>query len=424
LSQVVAQPVAAEGWNSVPKGRVVAHVVALVLCWSTVQATDLLMPVIARKTFGATGWQVLLITAAPMVLMVLSIFWGDRLKRMGLTKYLVVYWAVAMLPMVLLSFAKGYWWIGLVYLASCCGKAAWPVVNGEILKLIYPDSVRGRVYGVVTTASLAVSGLMSWGLGEWLHADDQAFRVFFPILVGMQLAGVLVVAWIAERAGASKSRVLADPHEGHVLKRVFGPLGHTREVLKNDRVFARYEAAFMTYGIGWMVFYALLPLIGTDKLHMEYDQFGAATHMPFQIARAAFTFFCGWAMDRYGAMRTCMAAFLLYTLVPLLLAGATGVGAMTVACAVWGIAAAGVDAGWMLGPVSLAPSKDKVPQYVAIHATMVGVRGSLFQFAGMGLYMMTGSFTIPLLIAAASFVWASWQMFRLKRVIGREPAVG
>jgi len=399
----------------------VAHVAALVLCWSTVQATDLLMPVIARKTFGATGWQVLLITAAPMVLMVLSIFWADRLKRMGLTKYLVVYWAIAMLPMVLLAFAQGYWWVGLVYLASCCGKAAWPVVNGEILKLIYPDSVRGRVYGGVTTASLAVSGLMSWGLGEWLHADEQAFRIFFPILAGLQLAGVLIFAGIAERAGASRSRVLADPHEGHVLKRVFGPLSHTREVLKSDRVFARYEAAFMTYGIGWMVFYALLPLIGTDGLKLTYEQVGAAAYMPFQISRAACTFLGGWAMDRYGAMRTCMASFALYTLVPLLLAGATGVQAMTVACVVWGVAAAGVDAGWMLGPVNLAPSKDKVPQYVAIHATMVGVRGSLFQFAGMALYLATGSFTWPLLIAAASFVWASRQMYTLRQMVPREP---
>lgn len=394
-----------------------AHVLALILCWSTVQASDLLMPVIARKAFGATDWQVLLITASPMVLMVLSIFWADRLKRTGLTGYLFVYWAVAMLPMVAMSIAKGYWVVAAVYIFSCLGKAAWPVINGEILKHIYPDSVRGRVYGGVTTASLAVSGLMSWGLGEWLHANDQAFRIFFPLLAVLQLLGVMLYAWTANRAGASTSRVLADPHEGHVFKRVIEPLTHTREVLKGDRVFARYEAAFMTYGIGWMVFYALLPLVGTTKLNLTYEQMGAAAYMPFQIARAAFTFVGGWMMDRYGAMRTCVASFALYTFVPLLLAFATGPTTMTIACVVWGIAAAGVDAGWMLGPVSLAPSKSKVPQYVAIHATMVGVRGSLFQLLGVWLYGITGSFTWPLVIGAASFVWASWQMLSLRRVM-------
>ncbi|MFT3685155.1 MAG: MFS transporter [Phycisphaerales bacterium] len=421
MSQRIAQPEMTEGWASVPRWRVAAHVIALVLCWSTVQATDLLMPVIAKKAFGATPWQVVLITAAPMVLMVLSIFWADRLKRQNITKYLVIYWAVAMLPMAAMAVVHGYWALAAVYVFSCFGKAAWPVVNGEILKHIYPDSVRGRVFGGVTTASLAVSGLMSWGLGECLHKWPDSYRYFLPILAGVQLFGVLLFAWIAEKAGASKHRVLADPHEGHVFKRVLEPLTHTREVLREDNVFARYEAAFMTYGIGWMVFYALLPLVGTERLHLDYDQMAAATHMPFQISRAACTFIAGWMMDRYGAMKTCAVSFGVYAFVPLLLAGAQGQAALTVACVLWGVAAAGVDAGWMLGPVALAPSKAKVPQYVAIHATMVGVRGSLFQLLGVGLYTVTGSFAWPLVIGAASFVWASWQMVALKRMVPREP---
>lgn len=424
LSQSVAQPVSVEGWDSVPKWRVAAHVVALVMCWSTVQATDLLMPVIARKAFGASDWQVLLITAAPMVLMVLSIFWADRLKRQRISPYLFVYWSIAMLPMAAMSLAQSYWMVAGVYLFSCLGKAAWPVVNGEILKHIYPDSVRGRVYGGVTAASLVFSGLMSWGLGEWLHERPEAFRLFFPALAGVQLLGLLLFAWIAHSAGTSTHRVLADPHEGHAFKRVLEPLTHTREVLRGDKVFARYEAAFMTYGVGWMVFYALLPLVGTAKLNLTYEQMGAAAYMPFQVSRAACTFVGGWAMDRFGAMRTCAASFAVYALAPLLLAGATGASAMTAACIVWGIAAAGVDAGWMLGPVALAPSKAKVPQYVAIHATMVGVRGSLFQLLGVWLYNVTGSFVWPLALGSVAFVWASWQMVALKRVVAREPRTG
>ncbi|MBY0307115.1 MAG: KUP/HAK/KT family potassium transporter, partial [Phycisphaerales bacterium] len=261
MSTAAAQP-GVEGWASVPRWRIVAHVAALVMCWSTVQATDLLMPVIAKKAFGASSWQVLLITAAPMVLMVLSIFWGDRLKRQPITRYLLVYWAVAMLPMAAAAFVQGYWALAGVYVFSCLGKAAWPVVNGEVLKHIYPDSVRGRVYGGVTMASLVASGLMSWGLGEWLHREPEAFRWFLPGFVAVQLAGVALYAWIADRGGASAQRVLADLHEGHVIKRVVEPLTHTREVLRADSVFARYEAAFMTYGMGWMIFYALVPLVG------------------------------------------------------------------------------------------------------------------------------------------------------------------
>lgn len=72
--------------------------------------------------------------------------------------------------------------------------------------------------------------------------------------------------------------------------------------------------------------------------------------------------------------------------------------------------------GWMLGPVSLAPSADKVPAYVAIHATLVGLRGALFQLVGVALAKLSGGFTWPLVIASLAYVWAAWQMFSLARI--------
>ena len=74
----------------------------------------------------------------------------------------------------------------------------------------------------------------------------------------------------------------------------------------------------------------------------------------------------------------------------------------------------------MLGPVALAPTKEKVAQYVAIHATLVGVRGTLFQMLGVGLYMAFGDFRPPLVLAALAYVWACVQMFQLDRVMGRK----
>jgi hypothetical protein len=60
------------------------------------------------------------------------------------------------------------------------------------------------------------------------------------------------------------------------------------------------------------------------------------------------------------------------------------------------------------------PSPDNVRHYVAIHATMVGLRGTLFQFLGVGLLQLTGSFAAPLLIGSAGFAWAAWQMWSLR----------
>ena len=90
----------------------------------------------------------------------------------------------------------------------------------------------------------------------------------------------------------------------------------------------------------------------------------------------------------------------------------------TVASGVFGLAMAGVIVGWMLGPVALAPSPEKVPHYVAIHATLVGIRGILFQSLGMFLYRMSGSFTWPLALASFAFVAGAWQMWKLHGRMG------
>jgi hypothetical protein len=89
---------------------------------------------------------------------------------------------------------------------------------------------------------------------------------------------------------------------------------------------------------------------------------------------------------------------------------------LTIVSVVYGIAHAGASMGWMLGPVALAPSQDRVPQYVAIHATLVGLRGAIFQALGVALYWLTGSFEAALLVAAGGFIWAGWQMWTLRKL--------
>jgi hypothetical protein len=58
-----------------------------------------------------------------------------------------------------------------------------------------------------------------------------------------------------------------------------------------------------------------------------------------------------------------------------------------------------------------------VPQYVAIHATFVGIRGKIFQGLGVLLYSLTDGFTLPFLLAAGAFAWSAVQMWRLDRLM-------
>lgn len=379
-----------------------------------------LLAVIARKSLGASKGETLVLTAAPTVLYILSIFWGTALKRTTIRRYLLVYFMIGCLPYALSAAVPELWWLIACHVVACAGGAAWPAVNGELLRRVYSDSQRGRAYGLLTAAYMLGGAGAMLGLGHWLDKDPMAWRIYMPVLCGMQAVGLIVLGWLATATGAERAgteRVASGTRaDTSLIHQAFEPLTHMKEVLRADRVFARYEAAFMTYGIGWMICTALLPLLVTDKLNLQYDQIAGSTHLTFLLVVAAMTVPAGLMMDKLGAMRMSAVSFWFYTSYPILLMLATSTASLTAASVLYGIAAAGVNVCWMLGPVSLAGTAEKVPQYVAIHATLVGLRGAIFQALGVALYWLTGSFEAALLVAAGGFIWAGWQMWTLRKL--------
>ncbi len=373
-----------------------------------------ILPILARKRFEANDWQTLIITAAPTIFFSLSIFWNDFFARKRLSRYLLIYWAVACMPLVAMGFANTYWMLLLAHLISCIGGAGYHPASGELLKGLYPDHIRGRIYSFIWGTSMVCAALGGLAIGWWMTKDDDAFRWFLPLFAAMQLLGVGVMVRLAITSGIVKARVLKPSGPGG-LARIFEPIAHTKEVLKADPVFARYEAAYMIYGVGWMIAYALLPILVTDKLQLGYDEIAQSTQFAYLIALVAMLLPAGAMLDRLGAVRSTAISFAMLTLYPLGLIWASNVRELTIASAVYGVAHAGASVGWMLGPVALAPTPAKVPQYVAIHATFVGVRGKLFQGLGVVLYSITGSFTWPLLIAAGAYLWSSRMMWTLHR---------
>lgn len=399
--------------SGVRPGTLAAHLIAVALLQSTSYSVQTLLSVLARKRFNATDWQTVLITAAPTALFVVSIFWNDLFNRRSLPRYLATYWLLACAPIAAVALAQNYWMILAAQLLASIGAPGYFPVAGELFRRLYPERSRGRVYAIVWGASMV--GGIGCGLaaGRWLAHDGEAFRFLMPIAAGLQLIGVVILTRLARATGLSSGRAPRAAGDGARLARAFEPILHMREVLRADPIFFRYEAAYMTYGIGWMIAYALLPLIGTDKLRLGYDQYTQSTQVAYQVAIVAMIGPAGWLLDRLGAMRSVGVSFGLLALYPVGLIWATSADELMLVSVVYGIAHAGASVGWMLGPVALAPSPAKVPQYVAIHATLVGIRGTLFQGLGMALYRLTDSFTWPLIIAAIAHLWSARQMWSL-----------
>ncbi len=397
------------------------HMAGVVFIQGAITAVVFILPVLARKHFGASAGQTVLITAAPTVLYIVSIFWHAWLKRVGLSRYVMSYWLLNAGPLLLAPLVGGFGGLLVLHLIACVGGAGWPAMHGELLKRLYPDGSRGRMYAILSAAAMIAGAAASWLVGELLARDAWSFRWYMPAAAACMGLGTLFTLVVIRRAGIDDGRTSAVRAPGgsaaaNVMETVVRPVLHMREILAADRVFARYEAAFMTYGVGWMICYALVPLIATDRLGLPYDRVAENTHVAYLVAMVVATFPAGWLMDRLGATRTSAISFAAYVLYPLGLILASSAGQLGAASLVYGVCAAGVSVGWMLGPVSLAPSPEKVPHYVAIHATMVGLRGTVFQGVGVGLYVLTGSFTAALVIAATAFAWGAQQMWSLHRL--------
>lgn len=416
--------------TAVARWVVPTHIVAASLISSTWFAVQFILPVLAVKQFNATSWQTVLVTAAPTVLSVLSIFWNAALSGRRLPSYLAGYWLLMGVPLAAIGLANDYWHLLIPQLIACIGFAAYHPVAGDLLRTLYPEHSRGRVYSWVWGASMCIGAAAGYVMGQLLNRDPNAFRVIMPVAAGLQLLGVIALMWLSHKSGhnaARNARIEATrTHEREPmgLRTLLDPIVHMGGILKADPVFARYEAAFMTYGVGWMIVTALMPLVVTKALHLGYDQLTESTYVPYWLAMTVMIVPAGMLMDRMGVARSTALSFLLLAGHPIgvvlaIASGEHGYMILLMASTYYGLAHAGSNIGWMLGPVSLAPSPDKVPQYVAIHATMVGIRGSIFQALGVGLYELTGSFTAPLLVASAAYVWSAWQMWVLRTRIAR-----
>jgi hypothetical protein len=404
-----------------PAAVLTGHVLYMLLNSLLFANTAWLMPLLVRLRFGShdpywRDWQTTLITAAVPVFMMLSIFWNDLLRRLTLPRYLLLYWLIAVFPLGCVALAQNYWQLLACHVLATAGVGGQSPLNGKLLKHFYSDAVRGRVYAVLSMVTL-VSGIVAvFVVGAWMERDPNAFRIYFPAVALVQLAGIVVLLVLARLTGMPDERAGELTASWATLMRPVLRMGAT---LRADRTFLRFERAFMTYGAAFMLCDALLPVLATTKLGLRYEDYAYSTQVVLKLVMLATTLPVGWLHDRIGPVRTSGLAFGVLALYPFLLLSAGGAGGVAIANLAYGLGMAGVQMGWMLGPLLLAGSAEKVPQYVAIHATLVGVRGIVFQGLGMLLYKLTGSFAWPLLLAAIAFAWAAFQMRQLQGTIAQ-----
>lgn len=371
-----------------------------------------ILPLLVRKQFGADDWLTFLITVTPAVLFSVSIFWHELFDRWSIARALAIYWLIGVVPLGMCGWSRDYWQLFAGYFIACTGAAAWSPIQGALMRKLYDARTRGRAFGLINGAGLLGVMASAWMIGNWLERSTESFRVFMPLIAALQGIGVIVLALIAKRHApfTPQNARVREP----ILRRMTQPILNMRETLSSDPVFFRYERAFMTYGVGWMICNALLPILADRNLNFTYAQYSHATQVFTQLGNIVMAYPLGRLLDRIGAVRLSALSFAALALYPLGLLLSRNSFDIAIVSVIYGACMAGVQHGWLLGPVTLAGSAEKAATYVAIHTTLVGIRGIVAQGLGMMIYRATGSIVVPMLIAAAAFMHSAWQMHRLR----------
>jgi len=280
--------------------------------------------------------------------------------------------------------------------------------RGALLRTNYPSHVRGRMFGLTMAVNLLAAGAAAKGAGYLLDADPRWVRGIYPVAGACGIVAYLVLGRIRWRRSRETRRLATDATE-RVLKAWSNAWRATWRILRDDRAFRTYEIGFMLYGLGFLASIGLLVLYAEGELHLSYDSWTTAQSVAFPLAQIAGAPLFGRLSDRLGIVRTTGVSFLLlatfFGLMPLVGSAAQ----LAFACLLWGVAMAGVNVGWNLGPLHFAPDR-QAHMYAAVHFCLVGVRSLVGPFLGFAVkeafsYAAAFGLSAALVTAGAATIW-------------------
>ncbi|MFO0973518.1 MAG: MFS transporter [Phycisphaerae bacterium] len=391
--------------------RILPQHVAGAFLLGTAPAINPLIPFLGRTHFRAGNAQTLVLTSAIAVMQLFSIFWNHFYQRTPVARYLALLAALFCLPMAAIGCVHDVRAVMVLFCVTAFGNAGQSPLNGDLLRRCYAHQQRGRVFGVVLAAQMFASVLTALLTDAWSRRDPDAFRSYLPIVAALQIAGIGLLYRVTRTATFVSQNQICPPPAAPW----WSPLRELRATLKADRDFAAYEVAFMSYGVGWMIATALLPPLAADRLHLSEALYARASIFTLQLTTLALFVPFGRLLDRVGPYRVALASFAWLAIYPVGLLLARDARSLAAVTVLYAIGMTGVQLTWTLGPVALAVDATRAAHYLAIHTTLVGVRGILAQGLGMAIYAWTGSFAIPLAVASAGFAWAAVCMARLSR---------
>ena len=357
--------------------------------------------VIARKSLGATEFQVTLLTMVMPVASLTSIWWGQLLMGRDQRAILWVGGTIGIFAVasgVFLGTVKHLFIIYFIYFISF---ALLGPARNRILQQHIPGKETGGLFGLSQGLRMGLAALISAGAGWWMDRVEGGWRqLFFSVAI----VGFVSIASLASIRTKRNNRIQVDCRKNWVI----GPWKGVVRLLKDRPDFLRFEGAFMLYGIAFMMMLPVVPIYLVDDLALGYGSIGIAKGTVFQLVTIGSIPLFGRLFDRSTPHRMAVGAFAFGALHPLTLASAIwvdGAGRMVIVLlsfALFGIAMSGVTVLWNLASMRFAGQEEDAGLYQSVHLAAVGVRGL---FAPLFGYIVMQGFGKQNALLVSSVVW-------------------
>ncbi len=314
------------------------------------------IPVIGRR-MGASTLQVSLLVGAPALVLLLSLWWANLVRRSRPVRLMVWGATVGRCLFLLMPWIRhpaGYVSVVLGYHAvTSLGQLGY----AQVMRAVYPAEARGRIMALVR-----IGMALAWVAGSLLGGRLMDSIPFHWVFVGAALFG------------AASALVFARLHVPNVEDeedRI--TLAGTLSTLRKNRIFVRFLTGFFIFGFGGWMLTAAVPILLVDVLRASTFQvglLGAVTSGMWLVA------YYGWGrmIDRRGPAGALRTIFLVGALTPVIFLLAQNAWMALPAGIADGSTSAGVDLGWLTAILAYAPA-GAVRHYVAIFNTLVGIRG-------------------------------------------------
>jgi MFS family permease len=272
----------------------------------------------------------------------------------------------------------------------------------RIVQAIYPISNRGKILSLVRFG-MALTLLIFTPVAGWA-LDHLTYHVVFPIAGVFGIVSALV--FIAIRMG----REPAPPPQTATRQ---SPINALRAVMGN-KPFTMFQFSIVLFGIAGLSVNPLFPGVQINRLGLTYTDIGLLG-LAQSIAWLGGYMLFGRIIDRRGALFCTMIAFGLQAVAPFTYAFATAGWMLLPAFIGLGLVSAGADLGLTSSLLELA-DEGKVQEYAAAQSIVIGARGLVAPFIGVGLLAMGLSEPVVFVMAGVVALAGAFVVSRIRHV--------